>query len=62
MIENLLNKLASRKFWVLIFATILLLFKGISEDTWLKIALFWIGIEGINDIIRGGIEAWRKAN
>lgn len=60
MIEKILNKLGSRKFWVLIFASILLFLKSIGEETWLKIALFWIGIEGINDIIRESIKAWKS--
>jgi hypothetical protein len=60
MLERLLDKLASRKFWVLVFASILLFFKAIDENTWLKIALFWMGIEGICDILREGIKAWKS--
>jgi hypothetical protein len=60
MLERLLDKLASRKFWVLVFASILLFFKAIDENTWLKIALFWMGIEGICDILREGIRAWKS--
>jgi hypothetical protein len=62
MLERLLDKLASRKFWVLVFASILLFFKAIDENTWLKIALFWMGIEGICDILREGIRAWKSQN
>jgi hypothetical protein len=60
MLERLLDKLASRKFWVLVFASILLFFKAIDENIWLKIALFWMGIEGIYDILREGIRAWKS--
>jgi hypothetical protein len=62
MLERLLDKLASRKFWVLVFASILLFFKAIDENIWLKIALFWMGIEGICDILRESIRAWKSQN
>jgi hypothetical protein len=57
MLERLLEKLASRKFWVFVLASILLFFKVIDQNIWFKIALFWMGVEGIYDIIREGIRA-----
>jgi len=50
--------IGGRKFVVFLIATILLPLHCISDSTWLVIALVWIGIEGVNDIIKtikGGI-------
>jgi hypothetical protein len=49
--KTLLDRLTSRKFQVFVLATVLLLFKVISEQTWLVIALAYISAEGISDAI-----------
>jgi len=46
------HSLGGRKFVVFLIATILIIFKCISDTTWLWISLIWIGVEGINDIMK----------
>jgi len=50
--NGIMNKLQSRKFWIFIIATVLLIFGKISDSTWLYIALAFIGVEGFIDIKR----------
>jgi hypothetical protein len=49
--KTLLNRLASRKFQVFVLASIFLILKIISEQTWLIIALTYISAEGIADAV-----------
>jgi len=50
--NGIMHKLQSRKFWIFIIATVLLIFGKISDSTWLYIALAFIGVEGFIDIKR----------
>ena len=47
-----LGKYISRKFLVFVIATILLLVGKLSEQVWLYLALAYMGVEGILDLIR----------
>jgi len=47
-----LGKYISRKFLVFVIATILLLAGKLSEQIWLYLALAYMGVEGILDLIR----------
>ena len=49
--KTLLNRLSSRKFQVFVLASIFLILKIISEQTWLIIALTYISAEGVADAI-----------
>jgi hypothetical protein len=49
--KTLLNRLASRKFQVFVLASIFLILKIISEQTWLIIALTYISAEGVADAV-----------
>jgi len=49
-------KFLSRKFIVLIIATILLVFKMIDQTTWLYIALAYMGTNVVAKLVKGADE------
>lgn len=49
-------KFLSRKFIVLIIATVLLIFKTIDPTTWLYIALAYMGSNVVAKLVRGSEE------
>jgi hypothetical protein len=52
MLDDLINRYLSRKFFVFMIATILLFFRIIDQSTWLIISGTYIGTEGIIDLTR----------
>lgn len=51
MIEKMIEKFFSRKFLIWVIGTILLFLKVITEETWLYLTMFYVGTEGLADIV-----------
>ncbi|MCS7230785.1 MAG: hypothetical protein RMJ67_01385 [Elusimicrobiota bacterium] len=51
MIERVILKFTSRKFLIWVIGTILLFLRVISEETWLYLTMFYVGTEGLADIV-----------
>jgi len=52
MLDDLINRYLSRKFFVFVIATILLILKIIDQNAWLIISGAYIGTEGIIDLTK----------
>jgi hypothetical protein len=52
MLDDLINRYLSRKFFVFVIATVLLILKVIDQNTWLIISGTYIGTEGVLDLMK----------
>ncbi|MFZ8855895.1 MAG: hypothetical protein ACO2OX_04560 [Candidatus Nanopusillus sp.] len=52
MLDKLINRYLSRKFFIFMIATILLILKIIDQNIWLIITTAYMGAEGIIDLTR----------
>ena len=52
MVSRIIDKYLSRKFFVFVISTLFLYFKVIDEKTWLLVAMIYMGVEGVLDLVK----------
>ena len=50
-LDLLIGKLVSRKLFVMILGTVLLLVDKLSSELWVGLALGYVGVQGITDMV-----------
>lgn len=51
MIEKVIVKFFSRKFLIWVIGTILLTLRLITDEIWLLLSIFYVGSEGLADLV-----------